>query len=135
VKGIAADADVQGQFAVLLTIFRSTEWREFWEPLRLSVVTFADLGLGLETPDRLVWEVCQREEIVLLTGNRNAEGPDSLEQTIRRDGRATSLPVITLADSKRLLRERSYAERAAVRILELLDAIDQYRGAGRLFVP
>jgi hypothetical protein len=46
-----------------------------------------------------------------------------------------SLPVITLANPQRIMRDRLYAEMAATRLLEQLIAIDDFRGAGRLFVP
>src|SRR5207244_1081985 len=79
VKGIIPDADVQGHFHALMTVIRSPPWIDYWLHLQLATPTFQDLGLALNSPDREVWQICQREELVLVTGNRNSEGPDSLE--------------------------------------------------------
>ena len=49
----------------------------------------------------------------MITGNRNDESPDSLEATIRNENQPDSLPVITIADSDRVLRDRLYAEKVA----------------------
>ena len=73
--------------------------------------------------------------IVLFTANRNDDGPDSLETTIRTLNRPGLLPVITLADADRILRDKNYAATVADRVLELLFDMDQYLGSGRLYVP
>jgi hypothetical protein len=57
-----------------------------------------------------------------------------LEATIRRLNQADSLPVITISKSQEVV-HRSYAERAAVRLLEYLSEIDRFRGTGRLYIP
>ena len=49
--------------------------------------------------------------------------------------RLHSLPVFTLANEQRVLRDRLYAEAVADRLLEFLFDIDSYRGTGRLYVP
>ena len=83
----------------------------------------------------MIWQACQHQEVVLITINRNAHGPDSLEVTIRAQNTPTSLPVFTLADGDRILHDKDYAERAAKRLLEYLLEIDKVRGTGRLFLP
>lgn len=45
------------------------------------------------------------------------------------------VPVITIADPKRLLRSRPYAEASAIRLLDYLEHIDTLRGTERLFIP
>jgi hypothetical protein len=70
-----------------------------------------------------------------ITANRNAEGPDSLEAAIRTLGTARSLPVVTIGDPDRLLRDRDYAQRAAAQLLEYLLDLENLRGTGRLYVP
>jgi hypothetical protein len=70
-----------------------------------------------------------------VTGNRNAQGPTSLEAVIRRLNRPDCLPVVTLADPRRLLTDSGYAGRTAERLLDYLMQIEQYRGTGRLYVP
>ena len=134
-RGIMADNDVGGQVHVLLEILGTPVWKELWEGLRLDVVTFETLELDRRTPDAIVWRTCQQLELILVTGNRNSETPDSLEVTIRVENRLGSLPVITIGEPKRILSEREYAEQAAEKLLDYLLFIEQYRGAGRLFVP
>jgi hypothetical protein len=93
------------------------------------------LGLEPDASDRAVWEACQREQVILLTANRNDAGPDSLEATIQRHNTPASLPVFTLANEQRVLRDRLYAAAVADRLLEFLFDIDSYHGTGRLYVP
>jgi hypothetical protein len=78
---------------------------------------------------------CQKHEIVLFTGNRNEEGPESLETTIRLHNQANSLPVITLSNPKRFRRDRRYIHRVAEQLLDTLQRLENYRGAGRVYVP
>ena len=98
VNGILADANCEGHLALLLGLFQQNWRQEVWELLRLVQVSFADLGLPLDASDREVWEVCQREHVVLVTANRNDAGPESLEATIQHQNTPQSLPVFTLAN-------------------------------------
>ena len=41
----------------------------------IEVESFERLGLPYNTSDRDLWQLCQQREIVLLTANRNDEGP------------------------------------------------------------
>jgi hypothetical protein len=99
------------------------------------VLSFPAVGLAYDSPDTVIWRTCQREQHVLITGNRNDDGPDSLEAVIRDESQPDSLPVITLANPNRVLQDRLYAEKVAARLLEYLMRIDEVRGAGRLYVP
>lgn len=83
---------------------------------------------------RLKWIPAQAQGVILLTHNRNMKDEDSLEQTLREENTSTSLPVITVGRVERL-RERTYRERCAVRLVEIVLEIVQYLGAGRLFIP
>jgi hypothetical protein len=130
-----ADNDVGGQFDELLQVLNSDELREFWEDLQLGVLTFASLGLERNAPDAVVWDACQANEVILITGNRNNDGPDSLEATLRARNQAGSLPVFTLVHPRRVRESRSYATEVAVKLLEHLLEIDRYRGAGRIWLP
>jgi hypothetical protein len=58
-----------------------------------------------------------------------------LEAAIRQLNQLASLPVVTLTDADRILRSKSYANRAAERLLDYLIDIENYRGTGRLWVP
>src|SRR5438552_2291290 len=110
VNGMLADANCEGHLALLLRLFHQHWRQEVWAFLRLAQVSFADLGLPPSASDREVWEVCQREQVVLVTANRNDAGPASLEATIQHQNTPQSLPVFTLANDQRVLRDRQYAE-------------------------
>ena len=83
----------------------------------------------------MVWQRCQEMGLLLLTDNRNSEGADSLEETIRRLNTATSLPVFTVGRAKNILFDAAYAERIIDRLFRYLLEIDSVRGVGRLFLP
>jgi hypothetical protein len=133
--GIIADHNVEGHFEVLLRLWTSEAWQSIRESLELEVESFEHLGLPHDTSDRDLWWMCQQREIVLLTANRNDEGPESLEATIRALNDPWSLPVLTIADPESVLTSRDYAERVAIQVLEYLLELDNFRGVGRLFVP
>jgi hypothetical protein len=135
VNGILADANCEGHLALLWRLFQEGWRHDVWEVLHLTPVSLSDLGLPPDASDRDVWEACQREQVVLLTANRNDAGPESLEATIRQHNTPESLPVFTLANDQRVLRDRLYAEAVADRLLEFLFDIDSYRGTGRLYLP
>lgn len=134
-KAILGDINIQGHVRALVPILESTDWREVWTFLNLPLLTFRDVGLALKAKDAVVWQVCQEQEIILLTANRNADDADSLETTIRLRNTANSLPVFTIADADQVLQSRSYAERVVERLLEYLLDIDNFRGTGRLYLP
>jgi len=133
--GILADNDVQRQVEILIHILESETWREIWRSLALSVLTFEDLALPRNASDALLWQTCQLRQVILVTANRNDEGPESLEATIRQFNQPNHLPVFTLADPKRIRRDRAYADQVSERLLEYLLEIERIRGVGRLYLP
>ena len=134
-RGILADVNCEGHVERLLHLMRDDARREFWEFMKLEALRFADIGLDVRSSDRVVWETCQTEHLVLISSNRSSREPDSLEATIRELNIPESLPVLTVANPDRVLADREYAGEVADRILRYLFDIDTYRGAGRLFVP
>lgn len=134
-KGLLADNDVQGQLALVVKIWQGPEWRFVWEALALTIHAFADVGLAPDAEDTEIWRKCQALDIALLTANRNDDGPLSLTATIRDENTAACLPVFTIGNAKRVLVDKAYAKQVAVKLLEYLLDIEQYRGAGRLYVP
>ena len=131
---ILTDNDVGGAVTALRRILTSEEWAEFSATLALCFVEFEDVGLVRDASDRVVWQTCQEVGAVLITGNR-ASGDDSLEQTIRDYAGGDSLPVVTIGDPQRLVRDRAYASECAIRLLDVLERIETLRGTGRLFIP
>jgi hypothetical protein len=73
--------------------------------------------------------------LVLVTANRNTDGPDSLGAMIATENRPDSLPVVTVADQEAPRLDREYARRVTVRLLEVLYDIENLRGSGRAYVP
>jgi hypothetical protein len=100
--GILVDINVQGQSEILLRVWHSARWREVWQSLGLQILTLPPISLAANTSDVVLWFECQRRQVVLLTGNRNKDGADSLEQAIRDHNTETSLPVIPLANAQRI---------------------------------
>ena len=126
---ILADHDVEGHVRALIRVCSAPEWAEIWESLACKVDSFEGLGLPHETADAAVWQLCQEHGIVLITGNRNADGPTSLEMAIRNFGTDKSLPVITISDPKRLLRDRGYARAAAAQLIQDLIDLEMWQCA------
>jgi hypothetical protein len=93
--------------------------------------------LPRDLDDRSVWNRCQQEGWVLLTENRNHDGPNSLQATLTDSWRIGHLPTLTLSNKVRLEHSREYAERVATDIAELLFGIahGEYRDRDRIYVP
>lgn len=132
---ILADVKVERHFNILIAILNSEAWREYWALVDLPALFFADVGLDPSSPDPLVWSACQEKELVLFTANRNAAGPDSLEEVLRTSNRPTHLPLLTLGNPRRFLAEKSYSQSVAEKVIDYLLDLDSFRGAGRLYVP
>jgi hypothetical protein len=132
VLGILTDNNVVGQVETLVHFLNSPAWKEVWLSLNLQVFTFEDLGLTRDVLDSILWQACQDRQVVLITRNRNAGGPDSLEATIR----ARNTPAIfTLTNADRIRKNQPYAELVVQRLLEYLLDIDNFKGTGRLYLP
>jgi hypothetical protein len=115
-------------------ILESDENAPWLEILGVSFTDFESLGLPRDATDRDVWQTCQAADAVLVTGNRSG-GPDSLDQVIHELSGETSLPVLTIADQRRVTRDSAYASMCAQRLLDFLDRIESLRGTGRLLIP
>ena len=134
-RGVLPDINCQGHFQVLLRLLADVSRGELWNFLNLAILTFDDLNLAADASDRLLWQTCQANDVVLITANRNADDPDSLERTIQALNTPERLPVVTLANVERIRRDRRYAAQVADQFLDVLFDIDNLRGTGRLFVP
>ncbi|HKP84773.1 MAG TPA: ACP S-malonyltransferase [Blastocatellia bacterium] len=128
---VLVDHNVEGQAALLLSALATEGWLELG---LFHLATFSDAGLPFDSSDRAVWQFIQDRKMLLLTGNRNMDGEDSLEQTIRSQNQPDSLPVVTIADINRIV-EKPYREQCALRLTEIALYLDQYLGAGRLYIP
>ena len=93
---VLADHNIEGQALLLWGTLGAAGWLEL-VPMRL--VRFIEVGLPYTSSDREVWHFAQANQMYLLTDNRNMEGGDSLEQTIRDANTERSLPVLTIGGS------------------------------------
>jgi hypothetical protein len=128
---ILVDHDIEGHAVLLWSALEAAGWLEL---VAIDRATFADVGLPPNSSDRVIWRFARDRQLILLTGNRNMRGQDSLERTIREENTPTSLPVLTIGSPDRL-EEQPYRHRCADRLFEIVVDIDQYLGSGRLFIP
>ena len=89
---IMADHDVEGHLQVLLRILTSAEWGELWSELAYTVESFVSLDIPYSMTDLELWHTCQTRQIVLITGNRNKAGLDSLTSAIQQFISSSSIP-------------------------------------------
>lgn len=101
---------------------------------QIRFLRFVEVGLPINSTDQEVWRFAQANSMFLLTGNRNMKSDDSLETTIRKENCPTSLPVITIGDADRLA-DKTYREKCAERLLEIVLYLESCLGTGRLFIP
>ena len=113
---VLLDHHMKKQGILLWATMGSEGWLKL---LDIPMLTFDDVGLAVDSNDRAVWHFVQDKKLILLTGNRNKDGNDSLEQTIREENTSNSLPVVTIGITDRL-EERAYREQCAERLVEIV---------------
>ena len=134
-KGLAADANIQGQVGYLVQRMQADPWADFWQALGLVLHRLEYIGLSGSSSDLEVWNACQAEQLILITDNRNLDSEDSLEAIIRRNSSPESLPVFTITDMNQFRTNSSYVERVVEVLYDYLLRIDDVRGAGRRYLP
>ena len=90
---ILVDHNMEGYATLLWGTLVSEGWLDL-VPIR--ILDFAAIDLPFNSNDRIVWRTAQEQRLLLLTDNRNMEGDDSLEQTLREENTSGSLPVLTI---------------------------------------
>ena len=125
------DHNIEGWAVRLWDAIVSEGWLDLYP---VEMLMFVDVGLEDTANDREVWRFAQANEMILLTSNRNMDGEDSLEATLRQENTLTSLPVLTIALIERL-EEREFRERCAERLMEVILYIEKYLGVARLYIP
>lgn len=126
------DHNLRGHAVLLSGSILNSGWLD-WVLIRF--ITFDEIGLPINSDDRVVWRLAQSNQMILLTANRSMKGDNSLEQVMREEITSTSLPVITISDADRLLNNFEYRERCAIRLVEIVLDINTYMGVSRLFIP
>lgn len=125
------DHNFEGHAVILYGNIGNQGWLAL---LPIRFVTFEEVGLSVDSNDRIVWRFAQENQMILLTANRSMKGENSLEQVIREENAPYSFPVLTIGNINRI-DERDYRNRCADRIVEIVLDIEQYMGVGRLFIP
>jgi hypothetical protein len=131
---ILTDNDVVGAVRVFRRILVSPEWVGLAATLAIEFIELKDIDLPADAPDGVVWLRSQEVGALLITGNRSS-GEGSLDQTIAAQGRPASLPVLTIGDPRRVIRDPAYARECVLSLLDFVDRIETLRGTGRLFIP
>ena len=132
---LVADINIQGHVVRLVNRMQGKDWRDFWDYLKLRLMTFSEVELSPDDTDATIWRCCQERQLYLITNNRNDDGPESLEATIRERNGPMSLPVFTIGDADRLLADSDYANRVVDRLLQYLLDRENIHGTGRLYLP
>jgi hypothetical protein len=126
------DHNFKGHARILLGSIASQGWLDV-VPIRF--VMFEEVGLSIDSNDRVVWRVAQENQMILFTANRSMKDEDSLEQVMREENTQNSLPVVTIGNADRVLNDSSYRERCVDRIVEIAIYTANYMGARRVFIP
>jgi len=128
---ILIDHNMEGQAELLLDTIVTEGW---YDLLPIQMNMFVDVMLKPDASDREIWRFAQANEMIMLTNNRNDDDDNSLERTIREENTQQSLPVLTIGNLGRMT-ERTYREKCAERLYEILIDLDKYLGAARIFIP
>lgn len=143
-RGLLADINLQGHLAVLRQLLIELDLLPSLLAESLNLATFADIGIPAGLDDRSLWNRCQANGWVLFTDNRNQDGSNSLETTLRDSWQQGDLPVITLSSKNKFERSPGYRRRVAIRIAELMVGVaaersglevERYCSQPRIFVP
>jgi hypothetical protein len=137
VRGVLFDNNLVGHGEYFLNLFRVKGLFDCWAMLELRLVSLAELGYEDDVEDRVLWNWCQVEGLMLVTANRNSDGSDSLGQTLAESLTPSSIPVLTLANNDRFVRDRQYALVVAETFLDYLVDLStgDLLGTGRLYLP
>jgi hypothetical protein len=121
----------EGHVFFLEAGLEETGWNRF---LEIKFIRLRDCGLADNSLDREVWRFVQEHRLLLITNNRNNDGETSLQTTITRENTPGSLPVITVSN-KESLRFTDYRQRAIDALVNIILYPEDFRGAGRVFIP
>ena len=126
------DHNLKGHALVLFGAIASQGWLDI---VPIQFVTFDAMNLAIASDDRTVWRFAQAHQMILLTANRSMKGHDSLEQVMREENTAMSLPVITVSNADRILNDADYRNRCVERLIAIVLDLETYQGAMRIFIP
>jgi hypothetical protein len=128
---ILIDQDLLGFDVFIEQGLKETGWDQL---ILVRFTRLRDYGLPHNLPDQDVWRFVQTHHLLLVTNNRNNEDETSLQATMRRENTLTCWPIVTISDKDALI-QADYRQRVARRLAEIIVDLDNYLGAGRIFVP
>jgi hypothetical protein len=76
-----------------MDICQMRPWIDLWRGLECVLCTFEEFDLSEDATDATIWQTCQDHDILQITGNRDAEGHESLEMTLRQRNTPNCLSV------------------------------------------
>lgn len=128
---ILLDRDMEGPGAILWGMLTVEGWVSFFS---LHVVALAQI-MPEDVLDDDIWHFAQKNHMLFLTHHRSMRQGDVLESVIRAENLPSSLPVISIVHAPLLTIARDYQEICLDHLLEILENLEHYKGAGRLFIP
>ena len=128
---ILIDQDLLGFDIFIQQGLKETGWDEL---IQVQFTRLRDYDLPDNLPDQEVWRFVQAQLLLLVTNNRNSEDETSLQATIRRENTLASWPIVTVSDKNSLI-QTDYRQRVAQSLAEIILYLENYLGAGRVFVP
>ena len=129
---ILSDENCVGQVEAIIQALDRLGLREL---LEIELLSWEKSGLAKSADDETVWRFCQEQQCLLITGNRTGDdGSKALEFVIRNLVTPASLPVLTIANMKRVIPDRQYCIACANRLADIVADIENYRGITRLYL-
>jgi len=135
VQTILVDECIDGYADDLIRLANDPFWQDFRNALGLQFVRFRHVGLPTGSTDRNVWQFCRARQFILITNNRNCDGPESLGVLIRTETDLDSPPVFTIGNMDRFDSEPSYTRNVIEKLYAYLIDLDDWLGCGRIYLP
>lgn len=109
------------------------------ELVSVTFLAFEDVALPETASDEIVWQFCQDNGYLLLTGNRRTvDGDISLELVTQRLANDHCMPILTIGSLDRLRTDSLYCDRCAATVVDVvwgIEQLQQYLGTPRLYIP
>jgi uncharacterized HAD superfamily protein len=128
---ILIDQDLLGFDIFIEEGLKETGWDQM---IQVHFTRLRDYGLPDNLSDQDIWRLAQTHRLLLVTNNRNDEDETSLQATLRQENTLDALPIVTVSDKDSLV-QSDYRQRVAHSLAEIIVDLENYLGAGRLFVP
>jgi hypothetical protein len=137
-KGMLADVNVQGHLNHLRHCLQAMDLWNMLDEVGIRFETLRDQGLASDLDDRSLWGFCQSNGWVLFTNDKNNNDANSLQATLDDSWYIGLLPVLTLSNQGRFVRDGFYTRRVANDLAGLLVDIKQEiwpLNRPRIFIP